>query len=288
MVEVTVVMPVHNAGGTVGAQLRALAEQECDGGWELIVLDNGSTDDSMEVVDREGTAIPLLRTVDASTAAGVAAVRNRGIELSQGEKVLFCDPDDVVAAGWLAAMSRALDVNDAAAGRIRVDRVNSPTVRAWRSQGLDRGLNLWPGFLDWGIAANFGARVAVLLDVGGFDEAFPTSAGEDVDLCWRLQLAGHSLGFAGDAVVDYRMRSTWGATLRQAYRYAMAEAFLYRRHRAAGMPRRRTDTVAKVWLRAGLDLATARGQDARMRALRSLAKSTGRLHGSLRHRVFYP
>lgn len=288
MVDVTVVMPVRDAGRTIGAQMRALADQEYDGEWELVVLDNRSTDDSMEVVAREGGAIPRLRTVDASAAVGAAAVRNRGIELAHGRKIVFCDADDVVAPGWLAAMSRALDVHDAAVGRVRVERLNSPSVCAWRSQGLDRGLNRWPGFLHWGISANLGASSAALRAVAGFDASFPTSAGEDVDLCWRLQFAGYTLGFANDAVVDYRMRDTWTESLTQAYRYAMAEAFLYRKHHDRGMPRRGPVMAVKVWLRGLLDLSKARHRDARVRALRSLAKSAGRLHGSFRNRVFYP
>ncbi len=204
--DVSVVIPVRDVEATIGSQLQALAGQTYDGEWELIIVDNGSSDGTQAVIEREGAAIPNLRVIDARDVDGVSAVRNQGIAVARGRLIVFCDGDDIVDAEWIQAMSRALDRSDAVAGAIRTDRINPPNLVEWRAQGLRDALNIWAGFLPWGISANFGAHAEALRAVGGFDDAIPGNCAEDVDLCWRLQLAGFTLSFAPLAIVDYRLR----------------------------------------------------------------------------------
>lgn len=288
MIGMTVVMPVRDVARTLGAQLRALRRQDYRGSWEIVIVDNGSVDDTLAVVAEERAGLPTLRIVDAAGVQGLSSVRNLGAEAALGEKLVFCDGDDVVGPGRLAAMAAELDRHDAVAGAIRLDLLNAPSIRSWREQGLRTDLNIWPGFLSWGIGANLGVRSAAFHAVGGFDEDAPSDVfGEDVEICWRLQLHGYTLGFAPDAVVEYRMRDTWRGTLRQAYRYAVSEAYLYNRFRTFGMPRRTSRAVIAGWLRAPVDLVVARDGGARVRALRVLMKNMGRVRGSLRHRVVY-
>src|SRR5947199_7465072 len=69
----------------------------------------------------------------------------------------------------------------------------------------------------------------VLLEIGGFDPTF-RRAGDDVDLCWRVQQAGHKIGFSPAAFVWHYRRSTIGAYLKQQSGYGAAEALLVRKH----------------------------------------------------------
>jgi glycosyltransferase involved in cell wall biosynthesis len=285
---VSVVVPVRNVAGMIGAQMSALSGQTYEGNWELIVVDNGSSDGTRKVIDEGDWAIPQLRVIDAADAVGVSAVRNRGITEARGELLLFCDGDDVVDGGWIAAMVRALERHDAAAGTVRVENINPAAAQVWRPQGSQVHLQRWPGFLAWGSSANLGVRAEVLREVGGFDETIPGNCGEDVDLCWRIQLAGHTLGFAAEAIVDYRLRTDSWHTLEQAHRYAISEVFLYRRYRRRGMSRRALPDAARAWLRGATDLVTARSQADRVRALRILVKNVARIRASVRFRVFYP
>lgn len=105
-VKLSVIIPCLNAERTIGEQLAALAAQRWSERWEVIVADNGSTDGTLEVVRRFAGRLPELRVVDASQRRGSGYARNRGAAVARGEWLAFCDADDVVAPGWVAAMGR--------------------------------------------------------------------------------------------------------------------------------------------------------------------------------------
>src|SRR5271166_4797114 len=99
-------------------QLRALSEQQCQEPWEVVVADNGSTDESRLVVQEWASLSPMIRLVDASKARGPGATRNAGVGAARGELLAFCDADDVVQPGWLTAHVSALAEADASGGVI--------------------------------------------------------------------------------------------------------------------------------------------------------------------------
>ena len=94
----------RNAEAHLGGQLEALAAQECDLPWELVVSDNGSTDRSLAIVREYRDRLPRLVVVDSSARRGPAAARNDGVRAAGGSLIVFCDTDDVVGPGWLAGV----------------------------------------------------------------------------------------------------------------------------------------------------------------------------------------
>ena len=113
---ISVVVPVRNGMPWLEQQLRALSEQQCGEPWEVIVADNGSTDESGLVVRKWARRRPVVRLVDASKAVGPGGTRNAGARAAQGELLAFCDADDVVQPGWLSADVAALAHADASGG----------------------------------------------------------------------------------------------------------------------------------------------------------------------------
>ncbi len=111
---VSVVIALRNKGPWIGAQLEALAAQRYAGPWEVVVVDNGSTDDGPQVARAMAEPLPELRVVDASDRRGTSHARNVGAHAARGDLLLYCDGDDVVAPGWIEAMVEA-----AAQGRPR-------------------------------------------------------------------------------------------------------------------------------------------------------------------------
>lgn len=285
-VDVSVIIPAHNASSTIDAQLAALAGQKTSCRWEVLVVENGSNDDTGDRAESWRARVPGLRVL-SSPVAGAARARNLGAGEARGRSLLFCDADDVAGCNWVEELAAALDGADAAAGPLELSSLNHADAIAWSREFPAGGVFEWPGFLPWAVTANLGVRAEVFRSVGGFDESFPY--GEDVAFCWDLQLAGYTLAEAPAAAMSYRLRPTPASAIRQARIYAEAEVRLHRRFGANGMPRRSVWTAARSWLwyvtRA---LPASRSRATRVAWRRGMAKNLGRLTGSLRQRHLYP
>ena len=238
---VSVIIPCLNAAETLDAQLEALSRQTWRGEIEVLVADNGSTDGSSELAASWRDRLPGLRVLHATDRKGPAHARNVAAAAATGDVLLFCDADDVVAEGWIDGLVPELERHEAAASRHEIERLNGEQARRLhgdpaQQHGLCSYTN--PPFLDHAGGCGLGVRRQVFEELGGFDEAYV--ALEDTDLCWRLQLAGHRLAFAPEAVVHVRFPATLADAFRQATRYGQYNVYIYTRYRSRGMPRPQT------------------------------------------------
>ncbi len=279
--ELSVVIPAHNAEKTLGDQLEALARQTDPPPFEVIVVDNGSTDRTGEVA-RAFRSRLSLRVVDASERPSEPYARNVGLREAASNRIAFCDADDVVHPGWVAAMRRALEEHSLVTGPLELELLNPPWVLATRNNPqVDRPQNKY-GFLPHAAGANLGVRRDAAEAVGGFDESVPTFA--DTDFCWRMQLAGHELVFVSDAIVHYRLRRRLGDVLRQSRSYAVADVALHRRYEPLGMPHLRVTSGIKGWVRLLLGLRLLASRSGRYRFAWMLGFRLGHLRGAVRYR----
>ena len=229
MIDASVILCVRNGAATIGAQLEGLAAQEYPGEWELVVVDNGSTDDTMEIVAAWRARMPNLRVVEALDKAGLGYARNVGAAAARAEVLAFCDADDVAHPGWLAGLIAGAREADLVAGRLELELLNDPVALKWRDMPED-DLRLGPHALGrpYAMGANFAVRRGAYESVGGCDEVF-VICGDDVDLSWRIMRQGGSIVFRQDAVMHYRLRSDLRGMVRQRYRYGEIHALLRRR-----------------------------------------------------------
>ncbi len=286
---VSVVIPAFDAAATIDDQLYALGHQADAGPYEVVVADNGSRDRTLAMVEAWARRDPRIRAVDASDRPGPAHARNRGARAARGDLLVFCDADDIVSSGWVAAMRRAwLAGADLIGGSLESDSLNAPEVVAWRGHLQSDSLPVGYRFLPYSVSANLGCDATVFAGLGGFEDAFPGAAGEDCDLCFRAQLAGFRLDFAEEAAVAYRHRHDLAGSLRQARAYGKASALLYRRYRAYGMyrpPLRRQARKLRRHLGRGTGLAA--GKADRGRWLWQLIYMAARVEGAMAHRVLF-
>jgi glycosyltransferase involved in cell wall biosynthesis len=248
-VEVSVVIACYNAAAWIAEQLEALGRQRFDRPWEIIVVDNGSSDESAAIVDQFATRVPGLRVLRATAGRGPGYARNAGVRVARGTFVVFCDADDVVADDWVTEMAAALQEHRFVACRLEHERLNPTWLNRSRHGVQGDGLVRHP-FLDAGGGGTLGVRRDLLLAVGGFDEDMRTH--EDIDLCWRLQLAGTPLCFAPRAVIHYRYRPSLRGTFSQACHYGCDCMRLYRRYRELGH-----SVLIKTWRGLALECAVA-------------------------------
>lgn len=219
-VQLSVVIAAYNAERTLGAQLASLASQVVPFEWEILVCDNGSTDGTAELVRQWQVRASQLRLLDASAVRGPGAARNVGAAAARGFGLAFCDADDVVDDGWVAEMHRALTVESFVAGRSRRPELNSRPEAPHFFEFDIYHVHFFPELASAG-AGNMGVRRSVFREVGGFDTMLQT--GEDLDLCWRIQLAGYTLATWPTANVRVTNRQTLRASFSQGYAYGLGD-----------------------------------------------------------------
>lgn len=236
--DVSVIMPAYNGAALIGNQLDALAQQQTNLTWEVIVADNGSTDATADVVRRRAASFPVdLRLVDASRRQGVGPARNAGVRASRGDVLLFCDVDDEVMPGWVDGAWQALQQFDLVGGpnhELREPRdPQAPVVNP---------TTLWGrGEVRSAQGCNFGVRRESFFSVGGFDESLPPYGCEDVEYGIRLHEAGGTVGPAPLMRIHFRRTTGTRDALRKVYRSGIAEALVWEHHadRFAGQVGRR-------------------------------------------------
>jgi len=218
---ITVVVCVYNGERWIGDCLEGLERLDYPD-FEVVVVDDGSTDETSRIV--EGFDVRCIRTENR----GLGYARNAGIEAAEGEIVAFIDADARPDEDWLSHVALALcsthfvgvggpNIAPPGGGRVASCVANAPggPTHVLRT---DREAEHIPG-------CNMAFRRSALQAIGGFDPVFRV-AGDDVDVCWRLQERKWALGFCPGAVVWHHPRESIRAFWRQQRGYGGAEALL--------------------------------------------------------------
>lgn len=285
--KISIIIPCLNAAADLPLQLDAIAGQECDWPFEIIVSDNGSNDGTKEVVEKLSETRSNLRWVDASDRRGAAHARNAGVrEAASADVILFVDADDVVPPGWLSAMATALEEHEFVACRLNTEELNEPWQQAsWQNAQKDGLIQFDPPFLPFAGAGTIGVHRAVHENVGGFDESFLSI--EDADYCWRIQLAGTDLWFVSETELYCRFRERMGGIFKQMRRIGECHVLLYRKFLPLGMPRieRPLRTAISRWISLAKSMLKIRTRADLAIAMRLFGWLVGRFLGSVKYRV---
>lgn len=223
---VSIIVCSYNGGKTLAACLESLGRIDYPA-YEIILVDDGSTDDTAGIAAR----FPHVRYLRQENH-GLSHARNTGAAAARGEVFAYTDSDCMADRDWL--------------------RFLIGTLRSGRYAGAG-GPNVSPPATNWiqaCVAAAPGGPTHVLLtdtvaehipgcnmawyrwafeSVGGFDVEYH-KAGDDVDFCWRVQQAGHEIAFSPSAVVWHHRRFTLSAFRRQQEGYGEAESMLRFKH----------------------------------------------------------
>lgn len=214
------VVPSSNRAGYLEVTLRSLAAQDSDRPYEVIVIDDGSTDRTPAVIEAAG-----FRAIRHDAPRGPNAGRNEGIAAAAADLIALVDDDTRIPRGWLRALIDGAARNpeaDAFGGPIRA-RLEGPAPRACgREQppitSLDLGDADREAELVW--SANMALRRSAFERVGPFDERF-TTGGDEEDWIRRLHAAGGTVVYLADAWLEHRRAgddARLRALMRSAYR----------------------------------------------------------------------
>lgn len=222
----SVVVCAYNAADTLDDCLRSLGKLTYPD-YEVILINDGSKDRTEAI----GLSYPHVRVITTPNQ-GLSAARNTGLSAATGEIVAYTDADVRVDPDWLTYLAQPFVNSDvAAAGGPNVVPPDDP----WVAQCVARA----PGgpthvLFDDRIAehvpgCNIAIRREALLAIGGFNPIY-LRAGDDVDVCWRLQARGWKIGFAPAAHVWHHHRASVRAYWRQQVGYGEGEVWLQPHH----------------------------------------------------------
>lgn len=224
---VSVVVCAYDATDTIDDCLTSLEQLDYPD-YEIIVVNDGSRDGTGEIARQHAK----VRVIDTPNQ-GLGAARNVGLGATTGDVIAYTDADVQVDTDWLTYLVQPLLGDDNTVGTGGPNEV--PQDDPWMAQCIARA----PGapthvLLDDRTAehvpgCNMAFRRDALLAVGGFDPIY-LRAGDDVDICWRLQARGWRIGFAPSALVWHRHRASFGAYWRQQVGYGEGETWLMNHH----------------------------------------------------------
>ena len=214
----SIVVPTRNRAGYLRVGLESMRAQQVDAPFEVVVVDDGSTDATPAVAEAAGAR--LVRT----EARGPNAARNAGLEEAVGELIVFVDDDVDAPPGWLAAYLAGAERHpeaDAFGGPIRARFEGRAPRSCGREPAPITTLDLGPEDREaefvWG--ANMAIRRSAFDRLGTFDETLP-QFGEEEEWLTRLRDAGGTVVYLADARLDHRREegdARLGALMRGAY-----------------------------------------------------------------------
>jgi cellulose synthase/poly-beta-1,6-N-acetylglucosamine synthase-like glycosyltransferase len=249
--EVSVVVPARDAGQTIGECLCSLLRQSLPRErYEVIVVDDGSSDDTRQAVQRYEVTLLDQRH------EGAAAARNRGVAAARGEIVLFTDADCVPDGDWIEEMLRPFEdpevVGVKGVYRTRQGGILPRFVQCEYEERYEKMARLKQ--IDFVDTYSAGYRRGILLSAGGFDTAYPDASVEDQELSFRLAERGYRMVFNPRAIVYHRHPETLRAYFRRKFNIGYWKLRVLRSHPQKAISDSHTPQALKVQMALALVL----------------------------------
>ena len=221
------VIPAFNAEEIISQVVNAAQKQDLGQGVEVIVVDDGSTDQTASQAQRAGAKVVQ------QTNQGPAAARNTGWRAAQGKIVLFTDSDCKPHRDWAKRLLAGFTTSEvgAVAGSYGIWNPQSWLARNIYEEIKSRHAKMGEFIRVFG-SYNVAIRKEVLVKLNGFDENYRRASGEDNDLSYRMLKAGFSIGFRPEALVDHRHQESIFRYLKEQARHGYYRMLMYRTHPA--------------------------------------------------------
>jgi GT2 family glycosyltransferase len=242
---VSIIIPTYNGAARIGACLQALLPQLAGHNAEILVVNDGSTDDTIKTISH----YPQVRLITQANA-GPAAARNRGALEARGSIILFTDDDCVPTPTWLDAMLQPFQdpevigvrgvyrthQHQLAARFVQIDYEDRYRIMA-RQPSID--------FIDTYSAA---FRRDRFLEMSGYDTSFPVACAEDIELSYRMSARGWKMKFAPNAIVYHTHPETLSRYLQKKYKFAFWRVLAVRKNPGKAVKDSHTPQLMKLQL----------------------------------------
>jgi glycosyltransferase involved in cell wall biosynthesis len=241
----SIVIPTFNGASRIGNCLDSLVKQATGRNIEILVVDDGSTDNTADVI-RSYSSVRLI----AQANAGPASARNRGALEATGKILLFTDDDCVPMPNWLDAMLEAFqDLDVVGAKGIYRTHQQSLAARFVQIEYEDK-YRMMAGLpsIDFIDTYSAGFRRDRFLEMAGYDTSFPVACAEDIELSYRMSARGWKMKFVPAAIVYHTHPDTFLRYLKKKYKFAFWRVLAVRKNPGKGVRDSHTPQIMKLQL----------------------------------------
>ncbi|MBA4376987.1 MAG: glycosyl transferase family 2 [Anaerolinea sp.] len=224
---VSVVVPAYNAGSTLEKCLTALQNQTCPKiCYEIIVVDDGSHDDTLEIARRYGVRVL------SQANQGAAVARNFGAREAQGELILFTDSDCEPLEDWISQMVEPFSAPEIVGAKGFYKTRQRQIVARFAQLEYDMKCEKLKRetYIDFVDTYSAAYRREVFLQAGGFDAIYTTASGEDSELSYKLSLQGYKMVPVPNAFVYHAHPDRLSKYLKKKYRNAYWRVVTWRKY----------------------------------------------------------
>lgn len=242
---ISIVIPTYNGASRIANCLTALLPQAEAHGAEILVVDDGSTDDTARVVSQ----YPSVRLIQKSNA-GPAAARNHGATEATGNIILFTDDDCVPAPDWLAKMLAPFEDADVVGAKGVYRTLQKSIVARFVQIEYEDRYRLMSVHKDIDFVDTYSAafRRERFLEIGGYDTSFPVACAEDIELSYRMSARGWKMKFVPDAVVYHTHPDSLPKYLKKKYKFAFWRVLAVRKNAGKALKDSHTPQLMKLQL----------------------------------------
>lgn len=216
---ISVIIPTYNGRSRIKNTLDALFSQDFSGEFEIIVVDDGSTDNTEDYVRECNEKIKVIYQPNQ----GPAVARNLGAHNAAGEIILFTDDDCIPQADWLREMLRPFGEDPdivGVKGRYRTEQ-RSPVARFVQLEYEDKyDYMLKEKYIDFIDTYSAAFKRSVFMEAGGYDTEFPVPCAEDAELSYRLWKKNYKMVYNPKAVVTHTHPDTLWRYLKKKFKFA--------------------------------------------------------------------
>ena len=236
--QASIIIPVYRGRGIIAGCLEALLRQKTERSFEVIVVDDGSDDNTVEFVEdwigahlEEQTDSIRYQLISQSNK-GPAAARNLGAQKARGEYLLFTDADCEPSPDWIDAMLAAFENPEICGAKGTYNTTQREWVARLVQVEYEEKYNRMKAFDSIDFIDTYAAafRRDTFMALNGFDETFPTASVEDQEFSFRMAEAGHRMVFVPEATVTHRHAATLWGYMKKKFKIAYYKSYLLIRH----------------------------------------------------------
>jgi len=226
MVDISVVIPICNSEKTIKRTIEALLSQKTEKSYEVIVVDDGSTDETPNIIQKYPIKIILKKN------AGPSVARNTGWKAASGKIVAFTDSDCIPVPDWLDTISKHFqDLSVGGVGGTYKTENRGSILATYIGEDIGFRHNRLRKEIEATGTFSAAFRKNLLKQVGGFDETYEKATAEDFDLCFAIRKTGYKIIYEPKAIVGHYHKEEFLKYMKSQFWHSVWRVYVYKKYK---------------------------------------------------------